>query len=134
MQKQRTEIEALHHSFAFQATKTAQGARAPMAHRSGQRKTPTATKASTPNSHGRQCRGNIVANLITVASSSPTATVDMPASACCTCDRAPYYWYSTPVPITTRHGQPKNPATAAAAPVRPTAKWYPTITVRFKTF
>src|SRR4030095_9993416 len=37
------------------------------------------------------------------------------------------------MPITTRHGQPKNPAAAAAAPVQP-AKRYPTITVRLSTF
>jgi hypothetical protein len=37
------------------------------------------------------------------------------------------------MPTTTRHGQPKNPAPAAAAPVQP-AKRYPTITVRLSTF
>ncbi len=37
------------------------------------------------------------------------------------------------MPTTTRHGQPKNPATDAAAPVQP-AKRYPNITVRLSTF
>jgi hypothetical protein len=60
-----------------------------MTHNSGQRMTPTPTKASAPKSHGRQCRGNTIANLTTVASSSPAATLDMPVSACCTCGRAP---------------------------------------------
>jgi hypothetical protein len=42
-----------------------------------------------PNSHGRQPRGNTITNFITVANSSPAATLDMPVSACCTCGRAP---------------------------------------------
>ena len=77
-----------------------------MTHSNGQRITPTPAKASMPNSHARQCRGNTIANLITVASSSPAATFDIPPSACCTCGRAPYCWYSKPMPMTTRQGQP----------------------------
>src|SRR6185503_5721157 len=85
MQKQRAEVEAVHQSRSLQAAKTAQGARAPRIHKSGQRITPTPAKASRPKIHGRQCRGSTIANLTTVASSSPAATFDMPASACCTC-------------------------------------------------
>ena len=55
-------------------------ARPAMTHTSGQRKTPTPTKASMPNSHGRQWRGSTIANLITVASSSPAATFDASSS------------------------------------------------------
>src|SRR3972149_12162383 len=76
MQKQRSEIDAVHHSCSFQAARTAQGASAPMTHSSGQRMMPTPTKASVPNSHGRQRRGNTVASLMTVASNSPAATMD----------------------------------------------------------
>ena len=89
MQKQPAEVETIHHSCSFQAAKTAQGARAPLTHNSGQRMTPTPTKASAPKIQGRQRRGNTIANLIAVASSSPAATLDMPVSACCTCGRAP---------------------------------------------
>ena len=60
-----------------------------MTHSSGQRMIPTPTKARAPKSHGRQCRGSTTDNLITVASSSPAATLDMPVSACCTCGRVP---------------------------------------------
>src|SRR5574341_1050208 len=75
VQEQGNEIEAVHHSPSFQAATSAKEARAPMTQRSGQRKTPTPTKAMTANSQGRQCRGNTSANFITVASSSPAATM-----------------------------------------------------------
>src|ERR1700754_4892975 len=46
MQKQRAEVDAVHHTFSFQAAKRAQGARAPTTQKSGQRKTTTPTNAS----------------------------------------------------------------------------------------
>ena len=48
-----------------------------------------------------------IANLITVASSRPAATFDIPPSASCTCGNAPNRWYKTPMAMTIKNGQPR---------------------------
>src|SRR4029434_7207310 len=63
MQEKRAEVCAAHYAFSFHAAARAKGARAPKTHKSGQRKTPTPTNASTPNDHGSTRRGNTDANL-----------------------------------------------------------------------
>src|SRR4029079_5022347 len=82
LEKQRAEIELLHHSY-FHVAKIAHGTSAARTQGTGQRITPTPMNASAPKIHGRHCRGSTAASLITLATNSPAATLDTAPSALC---------------------------------------------------
>src|SRR6516165_10377038 len=88
LQKQRTEVDTVHHSY-FHAAITAHGASAAITQSNGQRITPTPINASTPKNQERHCLGTTAASLITVAKRSPAATLAIPPSACCTYENPP---------------------------------------------
>src|SRR5262245_12112298 len=89
IQKQPENVRVLHQFCPFQAATRANGTSRPMTTGSGQRRTPTPVKASTPNSQVYQCRGRTVASRTPLASSNPAATADIPVSACCTSTSPP---------------------------------------------
>src|ERR1044071_7316709 len=81
MQGKSSELRAVHRQPSFHAAMIANGASAAITQSSGNRNTPTARKAIATNVQGSHWRGKTDMNLITVASNSPAATLDIPVSA-----------------------------------------------------